>query len=563
MTKEQLLAMVNSSLTYGLHDNQRKEDVQEILFNNIIEQAYSGTASADSNLFRGHVETSPDLSSVTDPQEDDFVIVTTDGTIWKYENSVWVDTGITASTTGGGAALETQVFLVEELVVAPSFDYSLAVELDLDEAIVIEPTTSGTGVSKKLVTLTIESGSLPTGVTLNTDVESANWSFLEGTPTVESTGTATIRAENPKGYSDFVLNWSVEAIVLLGAATFLNTEEKYVGFGSAVDDFESISFAKVSGITGSINSSYVFTDSTSYAVYSHEYAVASEGFDYAYLMEHTSSSYWYIFKSNVAPDGIVNGLDLADGLSSTGYELSSSDTENFINGGVSYPANQDFGYTTTGNFIDFSNDASFNGFLSGNLDWSFGFRVTEDIPDDFLGRSLFSRNSGNYWAFKYLNATYGGLIAGNSSLPQLNSQSTSIGVISAGSWVVVTSTSMTQKLYVDGSLVATASFNSLNSATLEDLRDVEFGTTQVVNTIYTSYDSKLMHTNYQGLIEDLFITNGTELTSANVTAINLLSDITTYTNYASEVTHAWRLTETIGANFSNLKGGIDGTGSSI
>ena len=101
-------------------------------------------------------------------------------------------------------------FLIQEFVTEPDGSYASAVSLVINTLVSIPPTsTSGTGWGNKLVSLSIVDGTLPVGITLNVDKESSEWGNLEGTPTVASTGSCTIRMGNPKGYNDYILNWTV------------------------------------------------------------------------------------------------------------------------------------------------------------------------------------------------------------------------------------------------------------------------------------------------------------------------------------------------------------------
>lgn len=472
---------------------------------------------------------------------------------------------VTVGGGGGGASQETQDFLVEAFVEPPVAVYPLAQEIGLNEYIAIPPFTSGTGWDEKLVTINVISGSLPNGVTIVTDPLSPLYSFIVGTATTAETGTIVIGVENPANEGEpfeYTLNW--EVLEPQGVTEFTNSLDKYPSIRSNESDFDGINFSKVDNLLGSINSSYVFTDSTNNQVYYHFYPTPSEGYSYAYLMEHTTSSYWYMFKSNVAPADVVNGLDLADNLASTGYELASSDGEEVLVDGVVYPVDNSLTWITNQNYFNAGIDASLNGFLSSNTAWSYGFRLTEDIPGDFLGRVMFARESGNYYGWKAYNDTYEYVFYGKSvsNSGYSSMDSTIPTTITAGTWITVTHLSNNYTKFYVGAVEKNQATPWIywNTDTLSDLQPLHFGKSINSNTDLGGFDNRYQgHSYWQGSIADLWIANGVEFNSTQVAEINGQTDITASSNYSS-ITHSWRLDEATGTSFANLKGGVDLTG---
>lgn len=85
---------------------------------------------------------------------------------------------------------------------APSISYAGSpFTWTLDVAISTANVTSNGGT---VTSYAVQSGSLPTGISLNSSTGA-----LTGTPTVESSGSATIRATGPGGTGDATVNWTV------------------------------------------------------------------------------------------------------------------------------------------------------------------------------------------------------------------------------------------------------------------------------------------------------------------------------------------------------------------
>jgi len=403
-------------------------------------------------------------------------------------------------------------------------------------------------------------------MTLDTDVNSINYSYLIGTPDTISTGTVDIKSENPAGSYTYTLTWEVQEPN--GIAEFTNSEEIYTALRSNAFNFTSINFAKIEGLTGGIDSSYVFTNTEPSQVYYHFYPIPSDTYSHAYLMQHTDSSYWYMFKSNVEPVNVVNGLDLADSLSSIAYELTASDSEQVTIAGIKYPVDDDLTWITAQHYIDVGNDVSLNGFMSSNQNWSYGFKAVDTILGDFLGRPMFCRDGGNYLGWKAFNDTNEYIFFGNNSSPSFfnyTPPSVTIPTINPGDWVVVSSVSGDITFYINGTahLTAYSVGSEWNTDILSNLQDLHFGRSVISNQDLASFNQQVGSGFWQGRIEELFICNGTALNSTQVSEISALpGSISTSTNYAS-VTHAWTLSETTGSSFAALKGGVPGVGAKI
>jgi hypothetical protein len=226
----------------------------------------------------------------------------------------------------------------------------------------------------------------------------------------------------------------------------------------------------------------------------------------------------------------------------------------------------DVTWLTNPHYLSAGNHASFNGFLARSSSWSYGFIAAEDIPDDFLGRVMFCRDGGNYIGFKDMNSTYGYLFYGkNSTSRYYNATDSTIGVINAGQHVIATFNGTTFNLYVNGVLKDTASISSsyMETAATNDIRDLFFGRSVNSNVdLGVSVNQYQGHAYWQGLIEQLWIANGVELSSTQVTEISGQTDIALSTNYSS-ITHYLLLDETDGKNFVAIKGGVDFVGEKV
>ena len=328
---------------------------------------------------------------------------------------------------------------------------------------------------------------------------------------------------------------------------------------------------------GNNSGTFVYNSSHgAYACFSHTYDTPINGYSYCYFMKFfedagPSGTRWRYFRSNVDPLTVTDATTLitsGDG----NWEAEGAISEEFTYDGLIYT----FSLTSSSNalaavggynYMDLDNDVSFNGFLSEDNAWSYGFRVLEPIEMDLLGRPMFARENGFFGMLKTCTAesyyAHGADIVTNMDIRTL---AVNIGVIPSGAWVIVTQDNDRYvNIYVDGVQVRTEGRHAnadINPAIVADLKNVHFGKSvcsfSTDSSATTSYIKK-MHGCWQGLIGDLFIANGTELTSAQATEIEALSDISLSTNYAS-ITHAWRLDETTGDTFTALKGGIDITG---
>lgn len=462
---------------------------------------------------------------------------------------------------------------------APTLQYENLMDAPYNEPFTFNPTVNSGSTP---VTFSVISGNLPSGLTLN-----ASNGVISGTANVDNEGGfATIESRNPIGTSEFAISWNVAtAIPMAGAPALLNTDpvaapyhELYIQTGDLADTV----FERIDGTYGYLtNNSGIWnfvkeTGATKHAVYKHEYVSPVNGYSYAYFMQASFDTKWRAFRSNVSPIGLVNGAELANNLTGVDWGESNLIANEFEYQGITYSftnsneTNEWYPYAGR-NYLSLGNDASLDNFLTSSGAWSFMFRFDEDTyRDEFLGRPMFSHDgaTGNYIGYKTSDAAsyvfYGkewlvdsGVQTFVTNVPE---------VIPSGAWMVVTcSASRVVNMYIDDVLVETLTWGSgqmLNS-TESAGKNLHFGFVDNSSFAYATTNStsrrKTAHGCWQGLIKDLSIANGTELTALQVSEISALSDITLSTNY-SDITHAWRLDEVAGESFAALKGSVTGTG---
>ncbi len=440
-----------------------------------------------------------------------------------------------------------------DLIEAPFVVWVNLENIDLNESISVNPNiVSGT----QPFTYEIESGSLPNGITFNSETGE-----VSGFTSESGTGTVVFKTSNLKDSYTYTLNWTVS--LPKGSEEFFNSSHKYPYFICQESDFENLYFVKVDDLLGQINSSFVFDNTENSQVFFHPYSETTGGYNYVYLMQHSTSSYWYAFKSNYAPTEIVNGLDLADNLTSTGYELVAQDSEQVIVDGIKIPVDADINYLTHPNYVEIGNDDNLNGFLSSNNVWSFGFTAVEDLPDDFLGRTLFARENGNFIGYKNMNSTYEYMVFGKSySSTYYDSISTTVGKINNGDKVQVVFNGSNLEFRVNGILKNSNSLSSFHfeSDTITNTKKLNFGKCVVSNVSRNDYQNQYKFLSYfQGMIRDLWIANGIAFNSTQCNEISTNFNIYDSINYVS-ITHAWQLDEQVGTTFNALKGGITAYG---
>lgn len=112
---------------------------------------------------------------------------------------------VRATNYVGSADSNAFIVTVETAAVAPVFDPVPAQQWLNGDPVNLTLASYLTAGTLPL-TWAIQSGSLPTGVTLNTGT-----GLISGTPTVDSTGSVTVRATNAAGFADAVVGWEVAA----------------------------------------------------------------------------------------------------------------------------------------------------------------------------------------------------------------------------------------------------------------------------------------------------------------------------------------------------------------
>lgn len=442
--------------------------------------------------------------------------------------------------------VDSNEFLVDTFVELAIGAWVNAASVPVGEAQSIAPFTSGTGWAEKTVDISIVSGALPDGLSLVTDPLDADWSKIVGTAGSTGSGSCVIRCSNPKGDYDYTLNWTV--LQPNGILEFTNDESLYPTVRVTTSNSVDTQLLIRQDFYGTVNGSGTITEDSSKPIW-----VANNGDGtWNYLIDREGSSYWYYYAYRTTdPSTLADGLS-TDLTSSGFYDLVAANSNDFMVDGVNYPSDQsDTHYGTTEASITFGNDASFDGFMSDNNTWSYGFKLTRAIPADSLGRVMFARDGRNWLGF-YIgqNGTYTNLLIGNGSSKNYTGETTyPSGGFAAGSYVRVTFAGGTVKIFVNGTEYFSYSSASVywDSASSSDSLDVVFGKGAESNDY--QFNTSYFHGYWQGQIERLWIANGVEVSTDD--------DGTTF---PVGTTHSWLLDEVIGSTFTANTGGVNGTG---
>lgn len=358
-----------------------------------------------------------------------------------------------------------------------------------------------------------------------------------------SSGSFGVSASNPAGQSgEYIINWSVSAGN--GIAEYTNSEKYYPAMRISVSGYSTenvlIKLDNFAGETTSIGDGTLISDATK------PVWVASHGDSWDYMISVQGFSYWLLFQgSSTDPAALSNGASTDIAASSLGYSLVCPHSDDITFKGVNYPADQtDVHYLTRLDYLSLGNDVSLNGFLGDNTDWSYGFTLVDEMPEDGLGRIMFSREGRNWIGF-YLghNSVYTNILVGNGSNKSYSSEVLHPeGGFPVGTDIRVTGDNGTIKIYADNILYFSKSSRSyLDNSSASDSLDVLFGIGIESNLDQTSYS--YFHGLWQGVISDLWISNG--IVEGNVTGI------------PASATHSWALNETTGKTFANTVGGVD------
>ncbi|CAM0015794.1 hypothetical protein VPHD239_0108 [Vibrio phage D239] len=381
----------------------------------------------------------------------------------------------------------------------------------------------------------VSGGSLPSEVSLDTVTGVLSYT----TTAALSTGSFDIVAKNPVGTSDaYTVNYSISAPQ--GVSEFTNSLNIYpavrITTSNSLDEQPLVK----SSFFGTVNGSGVISTDSTFPIYT-----ASNGDGtYNYFINRDDSTYWYFYRNSVTDPSTLAGALVTDLTTSLSYDLVSPNTNDVIVDGVKYPSDQtDVHWISAFNHFNVEADASLNGFMSRDNDWSFGFRLQDDVPLDGLGRILFSRRGRNWLGF-YLghNGTYTNMIYGNGSSRNYSGDvSFPSGGFTTGQFVRVTYdfSANTASIYVDGTKYFESTFFGpyFDYASSSDPLELDFGWGEGSNGIPTS--SSYYRALWQGELDRMWITVGSVEASDD--------DGTTFPDSA---THAWLLDEATGSTFA-------------
>lgn len=417
---------------------------------------------------------------------------------------------------------------------------------------VVQINTSGTinpitlGGTEPFVSYAVSSGTLPPEFSLDTTTGVISYTATGAT----SSGSFGIAATSPVGTGDeFTVNWEIRDFQ--GATEFTNADSKYVACRITTSNSVDTQALILSDFYGTVDGTGNISENAMYPIW-----VASNGDGtWNYFIERTSSTYWYFFANcSTDPQTLTNGL-VSDINTSRDYDLVAPNAQDITADGKQYPSDAtDIHWITGQHFITFPmTDNTLDGFMGDGGDWSFGFRLQEDLPPDGLGRVMFSRRGRNWTGF-YVghNSTYTNLLYGNGANMSYTGDTVyPSGGFTAGQYVRCTFNNATGdfELYVDN--VKYFDYSSLDiyfdDASSSDTLDLDFGY-GVESNQYQSIEA-YYHTFWQGHIDRLWIANGA-----------IISSDDDGTTYPVGTTHAWNMSETTGKVFVPSIGSINGIG---
>lgn len=387
-------------------------------------------------------------------------------------------------------------------------------------------------------------GTLPSELTL--DITTGELSYV--TSGSVGSGTFDVIATNPVGDSEpFTVQWEVSAGK--GVAQFTNSESYYpfLRISTSNSDNEQVLLKQTFfGRTAGTSNPTIIEDPTCPI-----YAASNGDGTWNYFMKVTGYTYWLFYKNSATdPSTLANGLN-SDLRTSLTYDLVSPTSDDITFNGVTYPADQsDVHYGTGLKHMDFGTPASLDGFLADDTDWSFGFKLVDAIPEDGLGRTMFTREGRNWLAF-YIghNSTYTNILVGNGSNKSYSGETTfPSGGFSVGDYIRVTGKNGVIKIFRNGTQIFSKSSSSyLDSATSVNSLPITFGNGVLSNDYQSSYS--YYHGKWQGNIERMWIANG---------SVENTDD--TGTVYPSGATHTWAMDETTGSTFTSTLGGVTAQG---
>lgn len=340
-----------------------------------------------------------------------------------------------------------------------------------------------------------------------------------------------------------------------GIAEFTNSETLYPSMRvfETVDDFSQI-MTKLAFTGKATSSSDGTIVSSSDAIF-----VSDNGNStWNYLMFDGSSD-WRIYKNSTTdPTNIANGYvsDLTNSLTTSSLE---PESDNFTSGGIRYASNRaQAAYRSTTKYINFGADASLDNFMTKSAAWSYGFKLVDPWPLDGMGRPMFCRQGGNFfgggWAISGGSAQE--VFFGNPFIGQFD-EGTEYNTIPAsgfspGDYVRVRYDGATYVYFhVNGTQYYRANVTSYwENGAASNSQNVVFG------YAYGSNDYQ-GNNNYErafwvGRISRLWVANG-----------YFVSEDDDGTNFPTNTTHSWLMSETTGITFSANTGSVNGVGSSV
>ena len=433
--------------------------------------------------------------------------------------------------------LETDTFL------SPSFAYA-SVLVDVNSSGEITPIILGG--TEPFTNWEISSGTLPSEFSFNQNSGVISYNTTSNT----GTGSFSVIATNPVGPSTpFTVNWEIRQAQ--GRSEFLNSLNPYpfmrISTFNADEAQYYIKMIDFAGRTASPFSGTIIEDSA-YPIY---VADNSDG-TWNYMILPYGNSYWMLFANcttdpSYLSDGYVSDINI-----SKSYDLVCPATNGIVFDGVNYPSDlSDVHWGAALNYINFGNDSSLDNILTKAGDFSFGFTLDEPWLRDGMARSLFTREGRNWMSICLGHVdSYSNMIFGNgSSRSYDSSEVTSIPTngFPIGTKIRVTLSGTTLSFYADGVKYYDYNISAYWDSASANSLDLQFA--NAVNSNVPMLTENYEHTNWQGLISRLWISNGT-VESVDDDGVN----------YPPSVTHSWELDETEGSLFTPSNGSVYGNG---
>lgn len=437
------------------------------------------------------------------------------------------------------------LYFIQEMLTAPNIIYT-SLSFDTGQTGTVQPLILGGNKAQSFEAIT-----MPNWMDLNI----ATGEITYTAPGTNETGDLVVKAINLAGEHTF--SGTYEVSQGNGILEFTNSENKYPAMRLGVSGFgEDKILLKLDfyGKTTATSNGTIIEDS-SYPIW----VIDNLDGTWSYMINVSGYSYWMLYRNSTTdPTTLIDGLS-TDLTTFLNYNLVSPHSDDVLVDLVNYPSDQsEVHYLTSLKYIEVGTDASLNGFMADDADWSFGFTLTDDIPTDSLGRCMFARTevdgqnvSGrNFLAMTIgQNAVYTYMVVGNGSNITYDTEDNYPGTIAAGSEILVTGDSGVINIYVDGALAF--SYNSsfyLDSQA--DINNIPLVFGLGVESNLEQSNNNYYHALWQGRINNLWISNGT-------------IEPSTTTGVPATSTHHWLLDETTGKTFDAQKGGIDAIGKKI